>query len=260
MAATRGVLSDDRYKAAQLAAHLNPAVQLLTKNRAGLKLPDGSVRGITNSTVYVRMFWGCEGCKQGVQHYRFATPHGLSKALALRCLFCSYDADEWKAAHRQQLDQSELWLMGKLVKAGLDLQWSCQAAPTWWKAAVDFKHMTQKAAMQVDGSSHFRGIHDTQSRDALETDMRCCVAAIKANVSMIRVHDLQNTMWLDDAFLPKATHIALNNLCVVLSLGFSNTTIYVDGCMRTYAGMLAEKLGGKEVTKLPWGLVIYCNK
>ena len=114
--------------------------------------------------------------------------------------------------------------------------------------------------MQADGSRHFKGIYDKDSREAIETDMRCCVEAVKGNVSMIRVHDLQMTMWLDAAFLPNATHIALTNLCVVLSLGYSNTLIYVAGRMRTYVDLLLEKLGKKEVTKLPWGLVIFCNK
>lgn len=261
MAAKRGALSDDKYKAAKLAAQLNPEVQLLAGNRARKQQSDGSLSSITNTTPYVRMFWGCEGCKPGVQHFRFATPHGLNKALALRCLICSFDPAEWEAAERQAPAESELWLMHKMVQAGLDQQWSSQAVMGFWpQAPVDFMHLSQKAAMQADGSRHFKGIYDKDSREALETDMRCCVEAVKAHVSMIRVHDLQMTMWLDAAFLPNATHMALTNLCVVLSLGYSNTLIYVEGRMRKYVDLLLEKLGKKEVTKLPWGLVIFCNK
>lgn len=106
-AAAWGALSDNRYKALQRAAHLNPGVQLLPGNRAVLQLSDGSLLNVANSTPGVKLFWGCEGCKHGLQHYRYCTSHALGKAQALRCLYDIYDeGNGWQLAGRSHMTLS----------------------------------------------------------------------------------------------------------------------------------------------------------
>lgn len=259
-APARGALSEGRYNALQRAAHLNPDVELLPGNKAVQHQPDGSVRRIANSTPYTHLFWGCEGCRGGLQHYRLCTSHALGKALALRCLYCSYDEGEWVAAGRQLPWESELKLMRELVGAQLSEEWCCQAAPGFWPAAVDFMHTSQKAIMQADGSGHFHDTFDVSCRSVLEQDMSCCVKAVEAGVSVIRVHDQQLQRGLRHGFLAAACQVATSCLCVVLSPAYHTVCIYEAGRMVTYADMLASRLPAGHVMRVPWGIVILCKK
>lgn len=242
--------------AAQRAAHLNPGIQLLAGNRAATQLSDGSWLKIANSSTGVQMFWGCEGCTGGLQHYRLCTPHTLSKALALRCTFCSYAREEWEAEGRQQLWDSELRLMQELIRAGLSDQWCHQVVPGFQSSAVDFMHTSKKAIMQADGSAHFKETFGASFRAALESDMRGTVDAVRARVSVIRVHDLQLQQGLPPQFLSCASLYATSTLCVVLSWGYTTVFAYEAGRMQSYVEVLVGRLPGAQVVPLPWGIVI----
>jgi hypothetical protein len=155
-AAAWGALSDDRYKALQRAAHLNPTVRLLPGNRAVKQLADGSTLRIANSTTGVQLIWGLEGCRCGWQHYRICTCHGLSKPLSLRCPYGSYDEGEWEAANRQKPRQSEYMLMRELQAAQLSEQWCPQSGPHFWPEAVNFctsakKQLCRLTALPIQG-------------------------------------------------------------------------------------------------------------
>jgi very-short-patch-repair endonuclease len=184
----------------------------------------------------------------------------LGKALALQCLYCRYDEGEWVAAGRQLPWESELKLMRELVGAQLSEEWCCQAAPGFWPAAVDFVHTSQKAIMQADGSGHFKDTFDVSCKSVLEQDMSCCVKAVEASVSVIRVHDLQLQRGLRNGCLAAACKLATSCLCVVLSPAYHTVCIYEAGRMVTYADMLASRLPEARVVHVPWGIVILCKK
>ena len=260
MAVAWGALSDDRYKALQRAAHLNPAVRLLPGNRAVKQLPDGSTLSIANSTTGVRLIWGLEGCRCGRQHYRICTSHGLSKPLSLRCLYDSHDEEEWEAAKRQKPWNTELMLMRELQAAHLSERWCPQSVPHFWPAAVDSLHISGKAIMQADGSAHFKDTFDASCRAVLDADMRCCVQAVEAGVSVIRVHELSLQRRLRSGFLAAASHVATSSLCVVLSPAYNTLYIYEAGRMQTYVQVLAGMLPKAKTAHLDWGIVIICQK
>jgi very-short-patch-repair endonuclease len=256
MATVRGALSDERYKALQRAAHLNPGVTLLPGNRAVAQLANGSTVKVSNSTIGVQLVWGCEGCRLGTQHYRICTSHALRKPLSLRCLYDSYNEEEWDAANRQKPWESEQLLMRELQAAQLSEEWCPQSVPIFWPAAVDFLHLSQKAVMQADGSSHFKDTFDADCRAALDTDMRFCVRAVGKGVSVIRVHDWNLRR---NGFLAAASRIATGSLCVVLSLAYSTVYMYEAGSMQTYVQVLARLLPGAHIEYPGWGIVIRCK-
>lgn len=195
-----------------------------------------------------------------MQHYRICTPHGLNKPLALRCLYDSYDPQEWEAAGRQKPWPTELLLMRELQGTRLSEEWCPQSVPKFWGAAVDFLHISDKAIMQADGSAHFKDTFSTSCREVLDTDMRCCVRAIEAGTSVIRVHDFSLRSRLRNGFLAAASRIATSRLCVVLSLAYNTVYMYEAGAMQTYVDVLAKMLPGAQVEKLDWGIVINCQK
>jgi very-short-patch-repair endonuclease len=260
MATTRGALSEDRYKAAQRATHLNPTIQLLSGNKAATQLPDGSWLNVANSTPGVQLFWGLEGCKNGLQHYRYCTPHALNKPLALCCPICSFDPDVWVAEGRQQPWESEQLLMRKLVRAGVSEVWCFQVSVPFWAAPVDFMHTSKKAIMQADGSAHFKDTFSASCQATLDNDMRCVVRAVSAGVSVIRVHDLQLQRGLQCGFLSHASFYATNTLCVLLSVGYTSVFIYEAGRMQTYVQALVGRLPGAKVLMAPWGIVVLIQK
>lgn len=260
MAATRGALSDDRYQALVRAGSHNPGLVLLPGNKAKVQLSDGTKLNIANCTPDVKLFWGCEGCCDKIQHMRYCTSHALRKSLALRCLYCSYDPAEWDAEGRQPPYESEIKLMQQLVVAGLSEKWCCQVVLPFWGSAVDFMHISRKAVMQADGSTHFKGIFDADCRDIIDDDMRCTVAAVEAGVSMIRVHDLQLQHGMHRSFLPWASLQATTTLCVVLSVGYNSVLFYETGHWVTYVEVLVSKLRCTHVVTHPLGIVIVCKK
>lgn len=260
MAAKRGALSDGRFQGLVRADGHNPGLVLLPGNKAKLQLSDGPPVNITNSTPFIQLFWGCERCRGKLRHMRYCTSHALRKALALRCLYCSYDPAEWEAEDRQLLPESEIKVMQQLVGAGLSEEWCCQVVMPFWGSAVDFMHISRKAVMQADGSTHFKGIFDAECRAILDDDMRCTVAAVEKGVSMIRVHDLQLQHGMHRSFLPWASLQATSTLCVVLSVGFNSVLFYETGHWVTYVEVLVSKLRSAHVVKHPLGIVIVCKK
>ena len=257
----RGVLDDEKWEAVQKAQQLNPTLRLLPGNKAVKQLPDGTQLKISNNTVGVQLFWGLQGCGAGLQHYRFCTPHALSKPLSLNCFFCNFDASKCVAESRQLPAESELWLMRELMKARISTQWCWQVVPTsYWAAAADFMHLGQKAVMQADGSGHFKDMFDTSCITKLETDMSFCVKAVTAGMSVIRVHELQQRMWLHPSFLGNAAAYATLCVCVVLSPAYNSVQFYEGGRMLTYVDKLALLLKGCSIQKHDWGTVLLCQR
>lgn len=254
------MLDVEKWTAAKLAHKLNPTIQLRPGNKAVKQLSDGSLLQISNSTIGVKLYWGLQHCKAGLQHFRFCTPHALSKPLSLNCFFCNYDEAECVAAGRQKPAVSELWLMHELMGAGLSTDWCWQVALPWWPAAADFLHLSQKAVMQVDGAGHFKDLFDTTCRTTLETDMRFCVAAVAAGTSVIRIHELQQRMWLRPTFLPNATTYATSCLCIVLTPSYNSVCLYDGGRMITYVAKLASMLTDCGVVHFDWGTLLICKK
>lgn len=132
--------------------------------------------------------------------------------------------------------------------------------PHFWPAAVDFMHTSKKAIMQADGSAHFKDTFDASCRALLDSDMRCTVAAVRADVSVIRVHDLQLQRGLHPRFLSCASLNATHTLCVVLSVGYSTVYFYEAGRQLTYVEVLVGMLPGAQVVTEPWGIVIRIKK
>ena len=235
-------------------------MQLLPKLKAKVVLSDGSTLSITNTSVGVQLFWGLEGCVQGMQHYRYCTPHALKKPLSLNYFFCNYDEKLCAAEGRLQPPESELKLMQKLGHAGLAQRFCWQVTMPWWPAPVDFMLLSKKAVLQADGSSHSKSVYEESSGAKLASDLRFDVAGVQGGVSVIRVHDIQLRTWLHSDFLAKAVAIAETHCCIVLSVGYTTVCMHAEGHVLTYAQMLVRQLPGSYINHYAWGIVVICSK
>jgi hypothetical protein len=113
--------------------------------------------------------------------------------------------------------------------------------------------------MQADGSGHFKDMYGESCRARLDDDMRFCVEAVTARKSVIRVHELQQRMWLPPRFLSSATTYATSCCCVVLSVAYRSVYLYEAGRLLPYAIKLASSLPGSNMVEFDWGTVIFCT-
>lgn len=137
--------------------------------------------------------------------------------------------------------------MWQLAVLGMDQLFCPQTKLDFWAAPFDFMMLNKRVALQADGSRHFKDLYDTDVQQALKDDMRFCEAAVKADVSVVRVHQQQLTCMRYPAYLHAAIAEAENHTCIVLSPGYSTVQFYEKGRFLSYAHVLADRLPGFRV-------------
>lgn len=230
-----------------LAQHLNERVQVLPKYRAVLSLPVGKPKPIVSSMTGFKFFWGLSQCIAGKQHYRLCTPHALKCDVCVRCPFCAYDAGVWVAARKNEIWGSELRLMAMLIAIKRDQEVCWQVKLGFWAAPVDFKFMHLAVVLQADGSCHFQQMYQESTGQRLYDDLKFCVAAVEAGISVIRVHVADINRRAYPNYLPPAIEAAAAAVRIVLSSGYSTVYIFENGQLLTYAQVLANMLPGSNV-------------
>lgn len=240
----------------RIAQPLNPEVQVAGKGKAVVLLASGKDRPIVPSMTGWQFFWGLAGCVQGRQHYRFCTPHTLDDPVCLRCPFCAYDPVVWTAGKKHVIWQSELQLMRQLSRVQLDQQSCWQVKLLFWPAPFDFMMLNKRVIIQADGSCHFEGMYEQSTGKRLADDLRFCVQAVEAGLSVVRVHVQQVGSSKFPSYLAAAVQLAAASPCIVLSSGYSTVYIYEGGQLLTYAELLAKRLSGYRVYTATFGNIV----
>lgn len=233
---------------------MNPDVKVGKSATAQLLVNDETSRDIVPSMTGEQFFWGLSHCVSGKQHFVYRTPHALKRVVDLRCPFCAYDPVIWTSGERSTIPESEQHLMWQLAMLGLDQLFCPQAKLDFWAAPFDFMMLNKRVALQADGSRHFKDFCDTNLEKALKDDMRFCEAAVKAHVSVVRVHQQQLTGMHHPTYLQAAIAEAEKHTCIVLSPGYSTVQFYDKGRFLSYAQVLADRLTGFRVL-----VSTYCN-
>jgi hypothetical protein len=231
----------------RLARCLNPEVKVGRSATAQIVVGNEPVRDVVPSMTGEQFFWGLSHCVTGKQHYVYRTPHALKRGVDLRCPFCAYDPVLWTTAKRSIIAESEQHLMWQLAKLGIDQLFCPQTKLDFWAAPFDFMMLNKRVALQADGSRHFKDFYTTDVEQALKDDMRFCVAAVKAHVSVVRVHQQQLTGMRYPAYLQTAIAEAEKHTCIVLSPGYNTVHFYDKGWFVSYAQLLADQLPGFRV-------------
>lgn len=245
----RAQLPGYMYESLKRARGQNPSLQMLPGNKAVHAAP-GSKRPvkIVKSLVGLTLVWALAGCLPGKQHMRECVPHTIICPVCLRCPWCDYDEDEWVALGKQKIPASELKLMAQLSRTGWDKHARWQAKLQFWAAPVDFLLRCERAVvLQADGNCHFAGLYEETATCKLAADLRFCVAAVTAGVSVVRVHATEVDTRRYPAYLPVAVEAAAAHRCIVLSPGYTTTYMYDKGLLVTYAAVLAGMLPGCRV-------------
>lgn len=140
---------------------------------------------LTNSLERWRFTFRCN-CKQ--YHFRYCTFRHLQNHNDLFCQFCQHGTTKWTGPGKTPVPQCEVDAMLAWRQLRLDYAVACQVDLEFWHGRVDFYHMPTKLVVQIDGNSHFEGSHHIMPWEQLAMDVKCCAAAWKRGVRMLRIH------------------------------------------------------------------------
>ena len=192
----------------------------------GLKMPynrtitfvdaDGNTKPFTTTEEQQRFLFKLTGCGEQ-QHYKHCTPHALQSESDLWCPFCMYDCDVWTAAGKGSIVTNELSFMQLLVLMRLSTEWCHQVRHWWWGACIDFYNWQLKVYVQVDGHSHWYGVHNLSREEVWARDLRCNQSAFWAGAGLVRAHEI-NVQQPD--VLMAAIAIAAAERVVVFTAGY----------------------------------------
>jgi hypothetical protein len=79
-------------------------------------------------------------------------------------------------------------MLVQLKKCGIDQEFAPQVKYPWWRGLVDFCHIPNRMAIQIDGSAHFAKHRGVGVPEICQADLRCCIAAWEAGAKLLRVH------------------------------------------------------------------------
>ncbi len=249
-----GELPGYMYNSLKMAQQQNPDLRLLPNNKAHYRAAssDRPVK-VVKSLVGLCLVWGLTGCTPGKQHVRECVPHSIRGPACLKCPWCNYNEDEWVAYGKQKIPESELRLMGQLVRTGWDMDARWQAKLQFWAAPVDFVLRTHRSVvLQADGSCHFDGLYQENATTKLASDLRFCVAAMTTGLSVVRVHVTEVNNKSYPTYLHAGIQAAIDDCCIVLSPSYSTIYMYDQGLPVTYAHVLAGMLPESKLSYDKW--------
>lgn len=199
---------------------------------------------ITRSESSVQLFWRLHkrggSARQQCGHYRYCTAHTVRKQSSLWCAICSYDAAAWKSEKLAVMPACEQqFIVNFLVPAGWDRQYCRQVAPDWWSWPADFWNFELDIYIQIDGSSHWCGMHDVPAETVQERDMMFTQVAVSKGARVVRVHAADVCNY---AALHAAIAAAASGRKVVLSPAYATTNITWQSHTLCYVEVLQQQL------------------
>jgi hypothetical protein len=199
---------------------------------------------ITCSESSVQLYWKLHkrggSARQQCGHYCYCTAHTVSKQSKLWCGICSYDAAAWKTERLAVMPACEQqFIVSFLVPAGLDKQYCRQVVPAWWSWPVDFWNFVSDTYIQIDGSSHWYGMHKASSQRIQKRDMKFNKAAVDKGARVVRVHAADVA---DTAALHAALSAVADGCNLVLSPAYATTYITYRNERVCYADAVQQQL------------------
>lgn len=177
-------------------------------------------------------------CRCNQQHVRYCTLKCVRQPDDLSCQYCEHDSDWWRAANKGLVPQCEIDAMQALIQASLDNTTACQVNLPFWHGRVDFYHIPSKTVIQIDGSSHFYGMHQRTKAQQLMMDIECCRRAWLSGVRLLRVHYRNGDM---SAAMTTAVELPDASF-VMLTMEYEDVHLWCDGeqhdCVRWIASNL----------------------
>ena len=177
-------------------------------------------------------------CRCHQQHIRYCTLKSVRQPDDLCCQFCEHDTDWWKAAQKGVVPQCEIDAMQAIVQAGVDSSTACQVNLPFWHGRIDFYHVPSKTVIQIDGSSHFYGMHHRTKNEQLMMDIKCCREAWLQGVRLLRVHYRHGDM----AEVIKAAIELPDASFVMLTMQYEDVHLWCDGEQHMCVAWIASQL------------------
>lgn len=128
--------------------------------------------------------------------------------------------------------------MEALTRVGLDYTVACQVQLPFWHGRVDFYHIPSQTAMQVDGSSHFTGMHHRTSQQQLIMDIKCCAQAWASGVRLLRIDHTHAQM---EHPMLTATQLLYPSF-VMLTSKYEKVRMWIDGEQQPFVEWVASIL------------------
>jgi hypothetical protein len=100
-------------------------------------------------------------------------------------MYCMGESQEWGS--KKRATALERAAMNLLQAAGLLEMFAWQVRPTWWTGQVDFYHISEQLVVQIDGHGHTEGQWYKDSKDILQLDIDCCLAAYAVRAKVVRI-------------------------------------------------------------------------
>lgn len=184
-------------------------------------------------------------CRRG--HIRYTTLKAIVNENDLICQFCEHDEPAWAGANKPHVPQCEVRAMEALQSVQLDKVVACQVQLPFWHGRVDFYHIPSKTVIQIDGHSHFTGMHHKVACTQLLMDVDCCQGAWQAGVRMLRVHhEVTNPLIAMHA----ATHMSHPSF-VMLSSKYASVRVHAAGESCSYIEWVTQQLPDATYAWLP---------
>lgn len=199
-----------------------------------LRLPDGSTQRITASLGGVQLVLKCVGCTDR-QHFKVTTCKSVTSAKDLWCLVCMYHEQQWRAAGKRALPESELWFILMLVCWGVDTHFAFQCTAHFWHRPLDARHLQQGYYVQIDGHCHWRGMRGQSREKLLARDMQQNLAAMRGGGVLVRIHS--RDLECEQQILA-ALQAAASGYCIVLTPSYAAECYCWPGMISSYARAL----------------------
>lgn len=179
-------------------------------------------------------------CNCNKRHVRYCTLKHANRGATLYCQFCQHDSDWWKGTCKETVPQCEVEAMQALVQTSLDTTTACQVQLPFWHGRIDFYHIPSQTAIQIDGNSHFYGMHHRTKPQQIMIDIECCSKAWKQGARLLRVHHLHSDM---AGAIAAATQLPFSSF-VMLTVQYKGVSVWHDGQQQPYIEWVAGMLPG----------------
>lgn len=231
----RGKLSEALVSAYRGAGGLNPHQLQQAGEYYYITTQHGQKKWLSNTMEGERFALQCRCNKQ---HVRYCTLKSIKQPDDLCCYFCEHDSDYWRATQKSMVPQCEIDAMQALAQASLDTSTACQVNLPFWHGRVDFYHIPSRTAIQIDGSSHFYGMHHRTKGQQLIMDIECCRQAWQQGVRLLRVHYRHGDM---AQVMAAATQMSDASF-VMLTMQYKDVSLWCDGNQHNCVEWIASRL------------------
>lgn len=222
---------------------VNQGLRMPYNRQVTVMLPSGIPKDLGRREPKLQLYFKLQCTVVAKQHYRFCTPRTLKRASDLLCPFCCYDVLVWKAAGKRLVAENELPFIRMLANNGVCMNWCHQVRLEFWTGIVDFYSRQLGVCVQIDGHTHWKGMHIHHHTQASKRDFDCNKAAFDKHVAMVRVHEADLS---DKDCVFAAINAAAACKAVVLTASYRSIGWQQQGSWVPYACLLLHHFGNSS--------------